>query len=187
MQAIGAYLPAIYENGCGLYFPGSYRFVEHPSITAGTRRALLEAKSIVLAEVVAPELGYLQPGKEASLTVYPCPGTSVSQLLQAVTELFAAHAPMFTVQASVSCVDVIPAGIDKGVGVRWLAAETGIPLAQMGGIGDSTSDLAFLQLVGRSAAPANATAEVKAAVDSTSAYEDGDGVVDILQRWCMLR
>jgi hydroxymethylpyrimidine pyrophosphatase-like HAD family hydrolase len=38
--------------------------------------------------------------------------------------------------------------------------------------------------VGRSAAPANATAEVKAAVHYVSACEDGAGVVDILTRWC---
>ncbi len=30
---------------------------------------------------------------------------------------------------------------------------------------------------------ANAAAEVKAAVDHVSPYEDGDGVVDILRRW----
>jgi hydroxymethylpyrimidine pyrophosphatase-like HAD family hydrolase len=37
--------------------------------------------------------------------------------------------------------------------------------------------------VGRSAAPANATAEVKTAVDYVSPYENGAGVVDILHRW----
>jgi hydroxymethylpyrimidine pyrophosphatase-like HAD family hydrolase len=89
-----------------------------------------------------------------------------------------------TVRASISCVDVTPAGIDKGAGVRWLSKEIGVPLSQMGGIGDSTSDLAFLRLVGRSGAPANATAEVKAAVGYTAAHENGDGVVDILRHWC---
>ena len=184
MQAIGGYLPAIYENGCGLYFPDGYRFIEHPSITAETRNALLEVKAILQRKVVLPGLGYFQPGKEASTTLYPLPGTSVSRLLRAVTDVCAVHGPMLSVQASVSCVDVIPSGIDKGTGVRWLSEETGITLVQMGGIGDSTSDLRFLQLVGHSAAPANATAEVKAAVAITSAYSDGDGVVDILQRWC---
>jgi len=137
----------------------------------------------VQRRVVAPGLGHFQPGKEVSLTLYPLPGTSVSELSRAVAGIFAAHGPMFAVQASVSCVDVTPAGIDKGTGVRWLSEETGIPLAQMGGIGDSTSDLKFLHLVGRSAAPANATAEVQAAVGLTSAYENGDGVVDVLQQW----
>jgi hydroxymethylpyrimidine pyrophosphatase-like HAD family hydrolase len=184
MQAIGAYQPGIYENGCGLYFPDGYRFVEHPSISAETRQALVEAKNILYREVVIPGLGHFQPGKEASLTLYPLAGTRVSRLFQAVADVFAGQGTLFAVKASVSCVDVTPAGIDKGAGVRWLSEETGIPLSQMGGIGDSTSDLTFLRLVGQSAAPANATAEVKAAVGYTSAYDDGDGVVDILHRWC---
>jgi hydroxymethylpyrimidine pyrophosphatase-like HAD family hydrolase len=184
MQAIAAFLPGIYENGCGLYFPDRYRFAEHPSITAKTRQALVEARAIVYREVVLAGLGYLQPGKEASLTVYPLPGIGVSRLFQAVADVFSDQGTSFAVQASVTCVDVIPAGIDKGTGVTWLSEETGIPLAQMGGIGDSTSDLKFLRLVGHSAAPANATAGVQAAVAYTSAFDDGDGVVDILHRWC---
>jgi hydroxymethylpyrimidine pyrophosphatase-like HAD family hydrolase len=79
---------------------------------------------------------------------------------------------------------VTPTGVDKGAGVGWLSEKTGIPLAQMGGIGDSGSDLKFLDRVGWSAAPANAAAEVKEAVGYVSPHEDGDGVVDILHRWC---
>jgi HAD superfamily hydrolase (TIGR01484 family) len=194
MQAIGAYLPGIYENGCGLYFPDGYRFIEHPSITAGVREALAAAKAALRRQVVAPGLGYFQPGKEASLTLYPLPGTSVGRLHQAVTDALSSFPFPFprghdvidkvTVQASASCVDVTPAGIDKGAGVRWLSEEIGVPLACIGGIGDSPSDLRFLRLVGRSAAPANAAAEVKGAVGYVSPYEDGDGVVEILHRWC---
>jgi hypothetical protein len=183
MQAIDAYLPGIYENGCGLYFPDRYRFVEHPSIGASVREALAAARTTLYRRVVAPGLGHFQPGKEVSLTLYPLPGTSVDSLRQAAVDALSGHAALFTIQASVSCVDVTPAGIDKGTGVRWLSAETGIPLAHMGGIGDSNSDLRFLRLVGRSAAPANAAAEVKASVGYVSSYEDGDGVVDILRRW----
>jgi hypothetical protein len=184
MQAVGAYLPGIYENGCGLYFPDRYRFVEHPSITAETREALIEAKAIIHRELVLEGLGYFQPGKEASLTLYPLTGTSVSSLFEAVASIFSTHGAMFTVQASVSCVDVIPSGIDKGVGVRWLSEETSIPLNQMGGIGDSTSDLTFLSLVGQSAAPANATTEVKTVVAYVSASDNGNGVIDVLEHWC---
>ncbi|NIO68246.1 MAG: hypothetical protein GTN71_04125, partial [Anaerolineae bacterium] len=40
MQAIDAHLPAIYENGGGLYFPQEYRFAENPLITPEMREAL---------------------------------------------------------------------------------------------------------------------------------------------------
>jgi hydroxymethylpyrimidine pyrophosphatase-like HAD family hydrolase len=184
MQAIGAYLPGIYENGCGLYFPDTYRFVEHPSITAQMREALTATKEKLLRLVVTPGLGYLQPGKEVSLTLYPLPGTSVNRLHQAVVEGLSSQDTLFSVQASVSCVDVTPAGIDKGVGVRWFSQEAGISLAEMGGVGDSVSDLLFLRLTRHAAAPANAVVEVKSAVGYVSPYANGDGVVDILRRWC---
>jgi hydroxymethylpyrimidine pyrophosphatase-like HAD family hydrolase len=183
MQAIGAFLPGIYENGCGLYFPTTYRFVEHPSITEETKEALAAARAALRSQIVAPGLGIFQPGKESSLTLYPLPGTSVSGLYQAVAGVLAGRDALFTVQASVSCVDVMPSGLDKGTGVRWLVEETGIALAQVGGIGDSTSDLAYLRLVGTAAAPANATDEVKAVVSYVSVHEDGAGVVDILEHW----
>jgi hydroxymethylpyrimidine pyrophosphatase-like HAD family hydrolase len=184
MQAIGAHLPGIYENGCGLYFRDRFSYVEHPSITMQTRKALVAAKLHLYARVVEPGLGFLQPGKEASLTFYPLPGTSLPLLRQIVADELADQDIPVTIQTSVSCVDVTPLGIDKGIGARWLSEETGIGLEQMGGVGDSSSDLTFLKLVGRSAAPANASPEVRAAVDYVSGSENGDGVLDILRHWC---
>ncbi len=183
MQAIDAHLPGIYENGGGLYFPRGYRFVENPRITPTMRGALAEIKSALLREVVEAGLGYFQPGKEVSLTLYPSDQVGVHQLYLATAQALETCSAGYVAQESVSCVDVIPAGVDKGGGVRWLSRETGIPLGQIGGIGDSTSDLKFLSIVGHSAAPANAAAEVKARVDYVSPYEDGDGVVDILRCW----
>ena len=183
MQAIDAHLPGIYENGGGLYFPREYRFVENPLITAAMRGALADIKITLRREIVEPGLGHFQPGKEVSLSLYPLGQVSVHQLHLATVEALATFNVGYVVQASVSCVDVTPKGVDKGAGVRWLSQEAGIPLDQMGGIGDSPSDLTFLSIVGRSAAPANAADEVKAAVGYVSPYEDGDGVVDILRRW----
>jgi HAD superfamily hydrolase (TIGR01484 family) len=183
MQAIGGYLPCIYENGCGLYFPEEHRFVEHPSVTPSVRQALAVAKTTLDQRIVSQRLGYFQPGKEVSLTLYPFSDTKVDQLHKLVREALAPYIDTLTIQASVSCVDVTPPGIDKGRGVQWLSEETGIPLTRMGGIGDSTSDLRFLRLVGRSAAPANAAAELKAKVDHISKYANEKGVLDILNRW----
>ena len=182
MQAIDAHLPAIYENGGGLYFPQEYRFAENPLITPQMREALSGVKAALHREIVETGRGYFQPGKEVSLTLYPTNHTTVHELYCIAIEVLTAHQAHYTAQASVSCVDILPKGVDKGTGVKWLSEETGIPLAQIGGIGDSTSDLKFLCLVGYSAAPANATDEVKAAVDYVSPYQDGDGAVDILRR-----
>lgn len=183
MQAIDAHLPGIYENGGGLYFPREYRFVENPLITAEMREALAGIKATLQREIVEAGLGYFQPGKEVSLSLYPFAEVNVHQLYLATVEALATCDAGYIAQESVSCVDIIPKGVDKGAGVRWLSRETGVPLDQLGGIGDSASDLKFLSILGRSAAPANATDEVKAAVDYVSPYGNGDGVVDILRCW----
>lgn len=183
MQAIDAHLPGSYENGGGLYFPREYRFVENPLITAAMREALAGIKATLRREIVETGLGYFQPGKEVSLTLYPLEQVSVHELYLSTIEVLETFDAGYIAQVSVSCVDVTPKGVDKGAGVRWLSQETDIPLNQIGGVGDSASDLKFLNVVGRSAAPANAADEVKAAVDYISSYEDGDGVVDILRRW----
>ena len=183
MQAIDAHLPGVYENGGGLYFPREYRFVENPLITAAMREALVSIKTTLRREIVETGLGHFQPGKEVSLTIYPLAQVSVHELYLATVESLESFDAGYIAQASVSCVDVTPKGVDKGAGVRWLSQETDIPLNQIGGVGDSASDLKFLSIIGRSAAPANAADEVKAAVDYVSPYEDGDGVVDILRRW----
>jgi hydroxymethylpyrimidine pyrophosphatase-like HAD family hydrolase len=147
------------------------------------REALALAKATIAEQVVAPGLGYFQPGKEVSISVLPSPGQEVDGLRLLVEAALSAHSSLLTVQTSVDCVDVTPPGIDKGAGLRWLSDVVDIPLEGIGGIGDSSSDLSFLRLVGQSAAPANAVAEVKASVAYLSAYEDGDGVVDILHYW----
>jgi HAD superfamily hydrolase (TIGR01484 family) len=183
MQAINAWFPAIYENGCGLYFPREYRFVEHPAITDEVREALLDTKQRLRRQVIEPGLGYFQPGNELSLTIYPLPGTALLSLYDIISQELRAAEQRLAIQISVSCVDVTPAGIDKGTGVEWLSRETGIPLTSMGGIGDSASDLAFLRLVGHSGAPANAAPQVSDAVEMVSPRSDGDGVVDIIDRW----
>jgi hydroxymethylpyrimidine pyrophosphatase-like HAD family hydrolase len=85
-------------------------------------------------------------------------------------------------EESAACVNVIPRGVDKGTGVRWLSEETGVSLSQIGGVGDSASDLKFLTLVGFAAAPSNAAPEVKERVHYVSPFEDGEGLVDILER-----
>ncbi|MFB0546070.1 MAG: HAD family hydrolase [Anaerolineae bacterium] len=183
MQAIDAHQPGIYEHGGGLYFPQGYRFVENPAITPEKRAALIRVKAVLRREIVEAGLGYLQPGKEVSLSLFPDDKVALHQLYRATKEVLTTHQAPYLAEESASCVNVIPIGVDKGAGVRWLAQETGIPLAQMGGIGDSAGDLKFLSIVGRSAAPANATDEVKAAVGYVSPCMDGEGVVDILRRW----
>jgi hydroxymethylpyrimidine pyrophosphatase-like HAD family hydrolase len=88
----------------------------------------------------------------------------------------------FAIEKAAACLNVIVHGIDKAEGVRWLSRQAGIPLNDMAGVGDSPSDMRFMQLLGWIAAPSNAHESVKQIAHYTSPYENGLGLVDILAR-----
>jgi HAD superfamily hydrolase (TIGR01484 family) len=184
MQAIDGFLPAIYENGAGLYFPFPYRFAENPAITPEQRETRERIRRVLRETIIADGLAQFQPGKELTLTLYPArQGITFEQLAEAARSALDGNADGFSVHASVSSVEILPDGIDKGTGIEWLARELGVSLTEIAGIGDAPGDLAFLTRIGFSAAPANATDEVKRAVHYVSPFENGRGVVDILSRW----
>lgn len=184
MQAIGGYLPAIYENGGGLYFPHPYRFVEHPQFTRERRAQLAEMRACLEHALVDEGLAQIQPGKQVTLTLYPGPrGRSLPEIAELARRALGSALDGFSLYDSVSSVEILPPGVDKGAGVAWLAGELAIALDAFGGIGDAPADLTFLSRVGRTAAPANAAAEVKARVEFVSQYEDARGVREIWQKW----
>ncbi len=62
-------------------------------------------------------------------------------------------------------VEVVPAGVDKGRGLAWLAASLGIPREAVMAIGDRENDLPMLRWAGLGVAMGNAPAQVKAAAE----------------------
>lgn len=182
-QAIHAYMPAIFESGVGFFDLNDYRFLLNPAVTPELRAAYKKVRDVVEREIVAKGLGQIQPGKEVSLTLHPIdPQMTFEELAEATRRALNGSANDFSISASVTSVEIRPRAIDKGVGVEWLARGVGISLAEIAGIGDADGDLSFLERVGYSAAPTNATDAVKRAVNYVSPFEYGKGVVDILKR-----
>ncbi len=182
MQAIDGFVPAIFENGAGLYFPEKYRFAWNPALPPSALQVMREARNLVEEAVVRTGLGGIQIGKEMSLTLLPAPGYTLAQLGQATQAALEGKGLPCRVEVSISTVGIWLDGIDKGSGLRWLSAETGIALADMAGVSDTWDDLPFLRLVGFSAAPANADPVVKSAVNYVSPFDDGCGLLDIVGR-----
>jgi hydroxymethylpyrimidine pyrophosphatase-like HAD family hydrolase len=182
MQTIEGFLPAIFENGAGLYFPQNYSFAWNPSIPASARRTMLCVRELVERDVVQSGIGYVQPGKEMALTLFPMPGYTLDQVGTASLKALEGHGLLCTVEVSVTSVGIWLNGVNKGEGVKWLAQETETPLECMVGVGDAPGDNCFLELVGFPAAPANAEPEVKACVQYVSPHENGQGLLDIIDR-----
>jgi len=182
-QLVGAFLPCIFEHGAGLFFPTTflYEFDTHMGPDYAARLAKLRAA--LDGPLIQPGRAFVQPGKEATMTLYPRGplGTSpVAELAELVEAVVARVAPEFGVARNVHGVEVRPRGIDKGTGARRMAELLDIPLQAMAGVGDSDPDLTFLNCVGLSAAPGNATPTVRQHVMYVTNASFGDGLLEIV-------
>jgi hypothetical protein len=179
-QLIGAFLPCIFEHGAGLFFPTAFRYDFDPALGADYPARLARLREALQEPLIRPGRAFVQPGKEASMTLYPLGTTSVDDLFQSAQALVARVAPEFAVARNVNGVEVRPEGIDKGTAAQRVADLLALPLSSLAGIGDSDPDLSYLTRVGLSAAPANATPAVRAAVQHVASASFGAGLLDIV-------
>jgi hydroxymethylpyrimidine pyrophosphatase-like HAD family hydrolase len=77
---------------------------------------------------------------------------------------------------------ILPAGVDKAVGLRAALAELQLAADCVIGVGDAENDHAFLQLCGLSVAVSNAIPALKAAADLVTSADRGRGVTELLHR-----
>jgi hydroxymethylpyrimidine pyrophosphatase-like HAD family hydrolase len=182
LQAIDGHLPAVFENGCGLYQPAGYQFHAHP-LVAASRPAFVRVRERLRAALVETGQVFFQPGKDYSLSLFPLAGVSVDDLRPLAEAALGSDVEAVSLVYSFSCLNVVPRGVDKSAGLRYLCEATGYAPEEVLGVGDSDVDLPFLSQVGYSAAPANANAAVKALVDYVSPYPTAHGVRDILKRF----
>jgi HAD superfamily hydrolase (TIGR01484 family) len=185
-QAIGGYLPAIWENGAGLFIPAEYRFALNPMLHAGRLEAFEQARRFIADAVLGPGLARPQPGKEVSISLYPTDGTSVEQVYAVATRALEPLAGQYWVQAGLTCVEVLPDGIHKGTGVRWLLEELDLDQDQALAVGDAPGDLEVFSVTGLGATPSNGDPTVKAVADYVAPRAFGEGVLDIID-WCIAR
>jgi hydroxymethylpyrimidine pyrophosphatase-like HAD family hydrolase len=181
-QIIHGFYPVVYEHGAGLYLPEPYGFKWHPTLTPAVHMQLMQLHSLLHDALVATGRAFFQPGKSVSFSLFARPGVPLHEVGNEAARLAHQFGDTFLVEAGATCVNVLVRGLDKAEGVRWLSRETGISLAGMAGVGDAPGDIPFMQLLAWAAAPANAHATVKQMAHYTSAYEDGQGLVDIVTR-----
>lgn len=181
LQAIDGHLPAIFENGAGLYLPNSYQFLSHPQLV--DKAAMKAVRSRLEETLVRSGKAFLQPGKEYSLSIFAQNPFERDHLYDMTAEAIGPLGQEVELTYSASCLNVTPRGIDKGKGLRFLAEKTGYVFDDMLGVGDSDIDLPFLNLVGQSAAPANANEAVKNLVDFVAPRTENEGVQDILEHY----
>ena len=181
-QLIGAFLPCIFEHGAGLFFPTTFRYEFDARLGPDYSARLARLRAALDEPLLHAGRAFVQPGKEATMTLYPLAETPLEELF-AVAEATVAHdSPAFSVARNVRGVEIRPRGIDKGSGARRIAELLETPLEAMAGVGDSDPDLSFLRDIGIgfSAAPANATPAVRQAVNYVAGAPFGAGLLEIV-------
>jgi len=73
-------------------------------------------------------------------------------------------------------------GVSKGLGVRWLARRSGVPLAQCLAIGDQYNDLEMITEVGHGVAMPSAPAAVQAAARYVAPSVGDEGAAQMIER-----
>jgi hydroxymethylpyrimidine pyrophosphatase-like HAD family hydrolase len=180
-QLTGSFLPCLFEHGAGMFEPQRFRFAFNPSLGPHPWRDLASVRAALDEPLLSSGRAFVQPGKEATMTLYPLGSTSVAQLAELAADILARAGNSFRVTPNVHGVEIRPPGIDKGAGTRWLSSRLQIPVASFGGVGDADDDLTFLRLVGFPSAPANATSAVRSASRYVATARFGEGLLQILE------
>lgn len=154
----------------------------HPALGAVDH----EAHGRLLAEVqrraALPGARYaVEVGKVAQVTLIPRRPFTTADLEDECAELAATAGAPMRVDPTHAVISFLPAGHGKGRGLEWLAGETGIPMEEMAGIGDSASDWEFLERVAISFAPANAVAELKERVTVVTESGAGAAMIEVFE------
>lgn len=138
------------------------------------------------AELGRPGLAMIQPGKEYSLSLFPTATTPLDSLEPLARQALGPLAQQVELTYAASCLNIMPAGIDKAGGLQFLAQTTGIPLAAMLAVGDSPVDAPMLAVAGYSAAPSNAPPAIQRLVQFVAPSPASQGVREILTHFKVL-
>lgn len=110
--------------------------------------------------------------------------SGLSPQAQRETETYLKSLPRLAFTASdPQMLDIGPAGVDKGTGVRKLAGIMGLTKAQICVFGDYDNDIPMFEAAGFSVAMGNAEAAVKNRATALTASNDEDGVALAIKKY----
>ena len=180
-QMTETFQPCIFEHGAGLFFPREFRYQFDARLGPDYAARLAHLRAALEPDILGPGRAFVQPGKEATMTLYPLEGTSLDELFTHVADALARAPLAFELARNVHGLELRPPGIDKALGLQRLSELLNIPPSHIAGVGDSDPDLSFLQQAGFSAAPANATPSVLASVHYQAQAAYGHGLLEVLR------
>lgn len=182
-QALGCREPALFEAGAGAFDLSDGRVRWNPALTEELERQMQAVRTWLIEECIPGTALSFDYGKRTQAGVIGPDPEAVERLFPRVEAYVEERFPALRVFETEISIDVVPAAITKRQALDWLAEQTGIPVARMAYIGDTTGDLEALQAVRRSFAPRNAFEAVREQVflETDGAFVDG---VHEAYDWC---
>lgn len=171
----------VFENGAGIFrFPSdTIELHLDPRIPGSIHDDFLALDKVVWQTFQIAR----QPNKEYNLTyLFPEHDARIEAVARFIEKQCKARQWPYYVDKGINFINVIVEGTNKGTGMRMIVERMGLDMACIAGIGDSDSDLAFLQLCGITACPSNGSERLKDVVDYVSPFPFAKGAIDILQR-----
>ncbi len=173
-------LPIVAENGVWLYRPDRNEYERDPAILVEHLRMVAEARAWVEKEL-GPRGVVMQPGKEASISLYH-PDTEFLRSLEApVRAALAEHGWKFRVSMTWLYINCDLEHVSKGTGLDRLMQQAGLRKGRLAGIGDTLGDVPIRERVAWFGCPANADERLKPRADRVSALPEVVGVLDLLR------
>ena len=81
--------------------------------------------------------------------------------------------------------EIMPKGVNKGIGLHRLGELFQVPVEQIMAVGDSPNDVDMLKEAGFAVAMDNASPAVKDVVDYVTAGNDDDGVAKVIEKFVL--
>lgn len=184
-QVLGIQMPVLFESGGGIFDPVNARVHWSPHLTTEVQQQVREVTQWLQHDCVPGTSMVVDYAKRAHAGVIGPDPTEIIAAIPKVKQFVEDTGLDFDVLPTHLSVDIIPAGITKETGMKWLASELSLDLDEMAYIGDSLGDLKALQLVGHSFAPENAKDVVREGVECVTSAGI-HGVLDAI-KICMDR
>lgn len=82
--------------------------------------------------------------------------------------------------------DVMPRGVNKGAGVRYIAEKLGIGMDEVIACGDSGNDISMVEAAGLGVAMKNGEADLRAVADYVTEHDcDHDGIAEVVEKFIL--
>jgi Cof subfamily protein (haloacid dehalogenase superfamily) len=160
------------------FYRDDHFYVEH-----NNGYAELYAKTSDTPPVVVPSLPNAFAGQDSTKVNIVTDIDKVPAALELMQRVCGDDA--YVTRSNPEFVEMLSPLVDKGVALKLLAAQLGIPMERVAAIGDSYNDLPLLRAAGFAIAMGSAPEDLKAEADAIVADVEHDGVAEAIDRFVL--